>query len=127
MRKGNILPSRRAQAELSKLGSDIAIARKRRGFTQKRLAEGAAVSVETIRRLENGESGISIGTLAMVFLTLGVSDRLAGILDSAEDDVGLVISINKLPQRIREKKKYLGGSTLAGATDGSFSGEYEGF
>ena len=49
------IPSLRADAELRKLGADIAVARKRRRFTQQRLAEGAGVNVATIRRLEQGD------------------------------------------------------------------------
>lgn len=99
------IPSLRAQAELLKLGSDIAIARKRRRFTQRRLAEGAGVNVATIRRLEKGDAGVSLGVLAMTLMTLGESDRLSRLLDIAQDDIGLVLSVNELPQRVRLKRQ----------------------
>jgi transcriptional regulator with XRE-family HTH domain len=99
---GNAIPS--AGAELAKLGADIAVARKRRRFTQQRLADGAGVNVATIRRLERGDSGVSLGVLAMVLLTLGESGRLAALLDVAKDDIGLVLSINELPRRVRPKR-----------------------
>lgn len=85
------------------LGQNIATARKRRQFTQQRLADGAGVSRASIRRLEAGDPGVSIGSLAMVLLTLGESGRLGQLLDVARDDVGLVISVNDLPQRVRAK------------------------
>jgi transcriptional regulator with XRE-family HTH domain len=91
-----------------KLGEDIAIARKRRRFTQQRLADGASVNVATIRRLERGDPGVSIGTLAMVFLTLGEHSRLADLLDVSKDDIGLTISVNALPKRVRTGRKRTG-------------------
>lgn len=95
------IPSLRAQRDLRKLGNDIAIARKRRQFTQKQLAESASVNVSTIRRLEHGDQGISLGTLSMVMLVLGESQRIADLLDIARDDVGLTLSVTDLPKRIR--------------------------
>lgn len=95
------IPSLRAQRDLRKLGQDISIARKRRQFTQKQLAESASVNVSTIRRLENGDQGISLGTLSMVMLVLGESQRIADLLDVARDDVGLTLSVMDLPKRVR--------------------------
>ena len=103
------IPSIRAAAELRKLGADIAIARKRRRFTQQRLADGAGVNVATIRRLERADAGVSLGVLAMVLLTLGERDRLGDLLDIAKDDIGLVLSVNALPQRVRAKGRSKSG------------------
>lgn len=97
------VPSLRAQAELDKLGSDIAIARKKRRFTQQRLADGAGVNVVTIRRLEKGDGGVSLGVLAMVLVTLGEHGRIADMLDISKDDIGLALGVNALPQRVRPK------------------------
>jgi transcriptional regulator with XRE-family HTH domain len=97
------IPSLSAGAELAKLGADIAIARKHRRFTQQRLADGAGVNVATIRRLERGDGGISLGVLVMVLLTLGESGRLGNLFDVARDDIGLVLGIKALPQRVRTK------------------------
>lgn len=97
------IPSLRADAELAKLGSDIAVARKRRRFTQQRLADGAGVNVATIRRLERGDPGVSLGVLVMTLLTLGESGRLGSLLDVAKDDIGLVLGVNELPQRVRAR------------------------
>ncbi|GHT96285.1 hypothetical protein FACS1894116_13170 [Betaproteobacteria bacterium] len=46
--------------------------------------------------MENGDPGVSVGTLAMVFLTLGESGRLADLLD-----IGLALSVSTLPRRVR--------------------------
>jgi transcriptional regulator with XRE-family HTH domain len=121
------IPSLRAQRDLRKLGQDIAIARKRRQFTQKRLAEGASVNVATIRRLENGDQGVSLGTLAMVLLVLGESQRIADLLDVARDDVGMSLSVMAMPKRVRgpnrkQQKKGNGEEDTAFESDAVFEG-----
>jgi transcriptional regulator with XRE-family HTH domain len=121
------IPSLRAQRDLRKLGQDIAIARKRRQFTQKRLAEGASVNVATIRRLENGDQGVSLGTLAMVLLVLGESQRITDLLDVARDDVGLSLSVTAMPKRVRgpnrkQQKKGNGEEDTAFESDAVFEG-----
>ena len=95
------VPSMAATQGLKKLGADISIARKRRRMTQQRLADGAGVTVPTIRRLEAGDPGISLATLAMVLIVLGEGTRLGNLLDTSTDDIGLLIENERLPQRIR--------------------------
>ena len=104
MKKAN-LPSIRAQNELKKLGADISAARKRRSITQARLAEGAGINVSTVRRLEAGDHGISLGVLAMVLVVLGETSRLGKLIDVAQDDVGLLLDTQNLPQRVRSAAK----------------------
>jgi transcriptional regulator with XRE-family HTH domain len=70
-------------------------------MTQQRLAEGAGVTMPTIRRLEAGDPGVSLATLAMVLVVLGEGSRLANLLDTGTDDVGLLLENEKLPQRVR--------------------------
>ena len=94
-------PSPRVRANLVKLGEDISIARRRRAFTQARLAEGAGIDVTTLRKLERGNASVSLGALAMVLLVLGESDCLGQLLDSANDDLGIALSIQSLPKRVR--------------------------
>lgn len=115
--------SLRAGRELLKLGADIAIARKRRQLTQQRLAEGAGVNVTTLRRLEKGDAGVAIGVLAMVLLTLGESGRLNDLLDVSSDDIGLVLAVNSLPQRVRSRRR----SKDAVETSSAGYGELEAF
>ncbi|RYF47430.1 MAG: helix-turn-helix domain-containing protein [Comamonadaceae bacterium] len=98
------LPSKKAEFALKKLGQDVQIARKRRAFTQKRLADGAGISRATLQKVEAGDPGVSLGALAMVLLALGESDRLGQLLDVARDDVGLAIAIRDLPQRVRSPR-----------------------
>ena len=110
MKKAN-LPSIRALNELKKLGDDVRTARKKRKITQQRLADGAGVNVSTIRRLEAGDYGISLGVLAMVLLVLGESTRLGNMLDVAKDDIGLMLDNQKLPKRVRGSRIPRGSKT----------------
>ncbi|ESQ92688.1 helix-turn-helix domain-containing protein [Asticcacaulis benevestitus] len=115
MKKAN-LPSIRAQNELKKLGADIAAARKRRSITQARLAEGAGINVSTVRRLESGDHGISLGVLAMVLVVLGEPSRLGSLLDGAKDEVGQMLDTQNLPQRVRSASKKAAKSPISSAT-----------
>lgn len=116
------LPSKRAAAELIKLGADIEIARKRRLFTQQRLADGAGISRATLRKLAAGDPGVSVGALAMVLLTLGESGRLSSLLDVSKDDIGLSLGVSELPQRVRSKgQRKLAVSSSAGSANDDHS------
>ncbi len=103
--KNKFFPSLNAMNGLKKLGSDISAARKRRKFTQQRLADGAGVTLPTIRRLEKGNPGVSLATLAMVLVVLGEGKRLANLLDIGGDDVGLLLENQQLPQRVRSPRR----------------------
>ena len=99
--KKTTVPSLNALNGLKKLGADISAARKSRKFTQQRLADGAGVTLPTIRRLENGDPGVSLSTLAMVLVVLGEGHRLGNLLDAGGDDVGLMLNAQALPKRVR--------------------------
>ena len=58
----------------------------------------------TVIRLEKGDRGVSLGTLAMACLVLGEIDRISGFLDSGSDDTGLLLDRELLPKRIDRKR-----------------------
>lgn len=102
------LPVARA---LKKLGQDLALARRRRRFTQESMAERLQTSVATLRRLEKGDSRISIGLVARALFVLGELEKINGLLDTANDEIGLSLMNEQLPRRIRSK----GGKPPTGA------------
>jgi transcriptional regulator with XRE-family HTH domain len=102
------LPVMRA---LKKLGNDLALARRRRRFTQASMAERLQTSVATLRRLEKGDSRVSIGLVAQALFILGELEKLIDLLDTANDEIGLSLMNEQLPQRIRSK----GGKPPTGA------------
>lgn len=89
---------------LKKLGADMALARRRRHLTQESMAERLRISEATVRRIERGDTGVSIGTIAQAFFVLGELDKIARLLDTASDDIGLSLMNEQLPQRVRKKR-----------------------
>ncbi len=85
---------------LTKLGSDVSIARRRRMMAVRRVTEAAGISAGTLRRIEKGDPSVSLGALAMVLLSLGEISRLEALLPPAEDHLGLALDIDRLPTRI---------------------------
>ena len=74
------------------------------------------VSVSTLRALEAGAPGVSIGKLAMALLALGILSRLDDLTELGKDDIGLLMEIEALPKRIRIRKS--GRRAPAGSSQG---------
>lgn len=94
-------PIRRA---LRTLAQDLAAWRKLRGLTQQQLADRAGIGVRTLRRLEEGEGGVSTETLLRVLRALGTLEPLLAALDPYESDVGRLRAEEQLPQRVRPRR-----------------------
>ncbi len=99
--KVNSVSARRA---LEALGANIKTARLKRRISVKGFAERIGVSESTVARLEKGDDGVSIGTLAMACLVLGEIDRISDFLDAGTDDTGLLLDRESLPKRIDRKR-----------------------
>lgn len=107
--KVNSLNARRA---LEALGTNIKTARLKRRISVRDFAERVGVSESTVMRLEKGDDGVGIGTLAMACLVLGEIDRISEFLESGTDDTGLLLDQAALPKRINRKRN--SGSAQAG-------------
>jgi transcriptional regulator with XRE-family HTH domain len=92
------IPVRRA---LRKVGHDIRDARRRRRIPMAIAAERASISKTTLIKVERGDAGVSVGSYATVLFVLGMTDRLADLVDPRNDPVGLRLEEEHLPQRIR--------------------------
>lgn len=68
------------------------------------IAERAGVSVGTILRLERGEPGVGIGTLALALWFLGFNDRTMALADEGQDEIGLGLEAEQRRQRARPKR-----------------------
>lgn len=90
---------------LRKLGNDIRDARRRRRIPTEVMAERATISRTTLMKAEQGDPGVSIGTIATLLFILGLHDRLAELADVGQDQVGLDLADELLPQRIRRKRR----------------------
>jgi len=91
-----------------KLGSDLALARRRRHLSQASLAERMGSSISTVRRMEKGDVRVPIHFFARAMHVFGEIQALAEMLDTARDDIGLTLMDENLPKRIRAKSSSSG-------------------
>jgi DNA-binding XRE family transcriptional regulator len=91
----------RVKRALTKLGADIALARKKRHLTVLMMAERLGVAKSTYLKIEKGDPTVALGTYAMTFFVLGFGDVLGEILDARRDDQGLLLDAERMPQRVR--------------------------
>jgi hypothetical protein len=96
------LPVTRA---LRKLGHDIRDARRRRRLPMAIVTQRASISEPTLIRIERGDAKVGIGSYATVLFVLGMTDRLADLVDPKNDPVGLQLEEENLPKRIRGPRK----------------------
>jgi transcriptional regulator with XRE-family HTH domain len=101
MKKTALLPS--IQKVLIEFGENIKLARLRRKFSAEQVAERANISRKTLWAVENGSSGVAIGTYARVLFVLGLEKDL---LKVAEDDtLGRKLQDAELVVKERSPKK----------------------
>lgn len=93
--------SPKTKPALERLGKDIRNARLRRGIAVADLAVRAGTSPSTIARLERGDPGVAIGTLADILVVLGLLDRFADLIDISKDELGLALAAEQGPRRGR--------------------------
>jgi len=84
----------KSQKILSQLGENIHLARKRRNFTQTLISERTGLSRLTIRKIENGDPGVSMGHYVAVLGVLGLSGDLAQV--GSDDELGRKLQDIKL-------------------------------
>lgn len=97
------LPVQRA---IAKLGNDLALARRRRRISQQSLATRIGASVSTVKRMEKGDMRVPLHFIARSLHVFGELDRLATLLDSANDEIGLTLADEALPKRIRSRIRH---------------------
>jgi ribosome-binding protein aMBF1 (putative translation factor) len=90
---------------MARLGQNISLARRRRNMSQQMLAERIGASVNTVRRMEDGLAGTALQHIARALHVFGELDKLEGLMDTAQDSVGLVLMDEKLPQRVRARRQ----------------------
>lgn len=88
---------------LQELGENIRLARLRRGFSMQLVSERAGMSRTTLRSIERGEAGVTLGAYANVLHSLGLHADLA--LLGRDDELGRKLQDAKLPTRRRAPKK----------------------
>ena len=107
------MPSPRTRLALRSLGANLKVARLKRRMSMRDFAERIGVSERTVVRLEKGDAGVSIGTLAMAAMVLGELDRISSFLDAGSDGIGLLMEQERLPKRIGRKRSAGRSPTVA--------------
>ncbi|AXK41315.1 helix-turn-helix transcriptional regulator [Erythrobacter aureus] len=95
------MASPKTASALRRLGEDLREARLRRRISIEDLALRAGTSRSTVARLEQGDTGVGIGTLCDILVVFGLVDRLGELADVRKDDIGLALDSERLPQRGR--------------------------
>jgi transcriptional regulator with XRE-family HTH domain len=84
-----------ALVQLALLGTNLAIARKRRRESLRAWAARIGVSVRTVQRMEAGDPGVGIGIYTTALWAIGRSDAIPALADPALDLGALQISIRE--------------------------------
>ena len=90
------------QRLLTELGENIRLARLRRRFSARIVAERAGMTRTTLRSIERGNPNVMFGAYARVLLTLGLEKDLA--LLAKDDELGRKLQDAGLPIKARAPK-----------------------
>jgi hypothetical protein len=94
-----------ALAQLIALGSNLAVARKRRKESLRSWAARIGVSVRTIQRMEDGDAGVGIGIYATALWAIGRSEALPALADPALDIGALQLNIRETSRQKNDAAK----------------------
>jgi transcriptional regulator with XRE-family HTH domain len=98
-RSAVVFPKNRER--LTRLGENIRLAIKRRGFTQTLISERTGLSRLTIRRIERGDAGVSLGHYVAVLSVLGLADDIVKV--ASDDQLGRKLQDLKLVGKRNER------------------------
>lgn len=74
--------------ELQELGEHVRGWRMVLGLTAQQVSERAGISRETVRKIENGDPGVSLRNVAQVLRALGILDTVVDAVDPLASDIG---------------------------------------
>jgi len=77
------------------------------------MAERAFITRQTLRKVERGDPGVSLGIYASVLFVLGLTDRLSALVDPSQDSLGQDLAEESLPKRVRVPRGPKDGANAA--------------
>ncbi len=87
---------------LKKLGDDLKKARLRRRLKMTVVADRAGISLETLAKIQKGNSGVSIGNYAAVIFAIGLGTKWMALADVENDSMGRMLDEERIPKRARD-------------------------
>ena len=122
---------RPVERALRRLGQDISAARRMRRLSQRELAQRIGASPSTVRRMEDGYPGTALHTFLRTLQVLGRLEAVVKVMSLEQDELGMELVREQLPQRVRARggKSRPGRSAKAkpGGKVTPHSDELEGF
>jgi transcriptional regulator with XRE-family HTH domain len=95
-------PSARVNAAAGTIGEQLVAWRKLQGLTTVQVSERAGISRNTLRRVETGDTGVSMQAFLGVARALGVLEAVVTATDPYETDLGRARADETLPKRVRQ-------------------------
>ncbi len=92
-------PSLAVEQSLEALGYNLKVARLKRRLPQAVLAERAGIGLSTLVKIEKGDCGVAIGSVAAVIQALSLGTPFSDI--ALADPLGDALEAESLPKRIR--------------------------
>lgn len=87
------------------IGAHLAAWRKLQDLPAAVVADRAAISPQTLSRLENGDVHVGLDTVLNVVAALGIRDAIVTAFDPYETEFGRARSEQALPKRIRRRSR----------------------
>lgn len=95
------------------MGQDLRLARTLRGITMEDMAQRIGVSRETLRRLENGHAGVSLGVMAQALWVLNLEGNINNIASLAVDERGRALVAQQAKNRVTKARVRTSKTSLA--------------